>query len=168
MECNFMADQKTLEDLFLETLKDVYHGEKQALRAYPKIVKAVEDGDLKQALEAHRDETEHQIERLDQIFEMLGKAARGKTCEAVQGLIEETKEVMSDFKGSPALDAGVIAAAQAIEHYEIARYGTLRTWATQLGMKDAAKLLQETLDEESRTDEKLTKLAEKAANKKAA
>jgi ferritin-like metal-binding protein YciE len=116
-----MANQKTLEDLFLDTLKDVYHGEKQALRAYPRIVKAVEDDDLKQALEAHRDETEQQIERLDQVFEMLGKAARGKTCEAVQGMIEETKEVMSDFKGSPALDAGVIAAAQAIEHYEISR-----------------------------------------------
>lgn len=163
-----MATQKTLEDLFLETLKDVYHGEKQALRAYPRIVKAVDDDDLKQALEAHRDETEQQIERLDQVFEMLGKAARGKSCEAVQGLIEETKEVMSDFKGSPALDAGVIAAAQAIEHYEIARYGTLRTWAKQLGMQDAAKLLQQTLDEESRTDETLTRLAEKAANKKAA
>lgn len=163
-----MANQKTLEDLFLETLKDVYHGEKQALRAYPRIVKAVEDNELKQALEAHRDETEQQIERLDQVFEMLGKPARGKTCEAVQGLIEETKEVMSDFKGSPAHDAGVIAAAQAIEHYEISRYGTLRTWANQLGMKDAAKLLDETLEEESRTDEKLSKLAEKAANKKAA
>lgn len=99
---------------------------------------------------------------------MLGKPARGKTCEAVQGLIEEAKEVMSDFKGSPALDAGVIAAAQAIEHYEISRYGTLRTWANELGMKDAAKLLEQTLKEESRTDEKLTKLAEKAANKKAA
>jgi ferritin-like metal-binding protein YciE len=163
-----MANQKTLEDLFLDTLKDVYHAEKQALRAYPRIVKAVEDEDLKQALEAHRDETEQQIERLDQVFEMLGKPARGKTCEAVQGLIEETKEIMSDFKGSPALDAGVIASAQAIEHYEISRYGTLRSWANQLGMKDAAKLLGETLEEESRTDETLTKLAEKAANKKAA
>lgn len=163
-----MANQKTLEDLFLDTLKDVYHGEKQALRAYPRIVKTIEDDDLKQALETHREETEGQIERLDQIFEMLGKPARGKTCEAVQGLIEEAKEVMSDFKGSPALDAGVIAAAQAIEHYEISRYGTLRTWANELGMKDAAKLLEQTLKEESRTDEKLTKLAEKAANKKAA
>ncbi|XBQ09515.1 MAG: ferritin-like domain-containing protein [Salinarimonas sp.] len=163
-----MANQKTLEDLFLDTLKDVYHGEKQALRAYPRIVKTIDDDDLKQAFETHREETEGQIERLDQIFEMLGKPARGKTCEAVQGLIEEAKEVMSDFKGSPALDAGVIAAAQAIEHYEISRYGTLRTWANELGMKDAAKLLEQTLKEESRTDEKLTKLAEKAANKKAA
>lgn len=163
-----MANQKTLEDLFLDTLKDVYNAEKQALRAYPRMVKAVESDDLKKALEQHRDETENQIERLDQVFEMLGKPARGKTCEAIQGLIEEAKEVMSEFKGSPALDAGMIAAAQAIEHYEISRYGTLRTWATQLGMKDAAKLLDETLKEESRTDERLTKLAESAVNKKAA
>lgn len=163
-----MADQKTLEDLFLETLKDVYNAEKQALRAYPRIVKAVESDELKQALEQHRDETETQIERLDKVFEMLGKPARGKTCEAIQGLIEESKEVMSDFKGSPALDAGVIAAAQAMEHYEISRYGTLRTWAKQLGMDDAAKLLDETLQEESRTDERLSQLAEQSANKKAA
>lgn len=163
-----MAEQKTLEDLFLDTLKDVYHAEKQALRAYPRLVKAVESDDLKKAFEQHRDETETQIERLDQVFEMLGKPARGKTCEAIQGLIEEAKEVMSDYKGTPALDAGVIAAAQAMEHYEISRYGTLRTWANELGMKDAAKLLDETLKEESRTDELLNKLAQQAANKKAA
>ncbi|GGK52018.1 YciE/YciF ferroxidase family protein [Salinarimonas ramus] len=163
-----MANEKTLEDLFLDTLKDVYNAEKQALRAYPRLVKAVESDDLKAALEQHRDETETQIERLDKVFEMLEKPARGKTCEAIQGLIEESKEILSEFKGAPALDAGIIAAAQAIEHYEIARYGTLRTWANELGMKDAAKLFEETLKEESRTDEKLSKLAEKAANKKAA
>ncbi|WP_029029292.1 ferritin-like domain-containing protein [Salinarimonas rosea] len=163
-----MANDKTLEDLFLDTLKDVYNAEKQALRAYPRIVKAVASDDLKAALEQHRDETETQVERLDRIFEMLGKPARGKTCEAMQGLVEESKEILSEFKGSVALDAGVIATAQAMEHYEISRYGTLRAWATALGMKDAAKLLEETLKEESRTDEKLTKLAETAANQKAA
>lgn len=163
-----MANDKTLEDLFLDTLKDVYNAEKQALRAYPRVVKAVQSDELKQALETHREETEMQIERLDKVFEMLGKPARGKTCEAMQGLVEEAKEILSDFKGSPALDAGVIATAQAMEHYEISRYGTLRTWATRLGLNDAAKLLEETLNEESRTDEKLTKLAEQAANQKAA
>ncbi|MFN3689258.1 ferritin-like domain-containing protein [Salinarimonas sp.] len=163
-----MATQKSLDDLFIDMLKDVYHAEKQAIRAYPKMIKAIETDEVKKAFEKHREETEQQVERLEKIFEIVGKSARGKPCEAMQGLIEEAKEVMEDFSDSPALDAGVIATAQAIEHYEIARYGTLRTWAKQLGMNDAVKLLEETLAEEKKTDDLLTKLAEQAANKKAA
>jgi ferritin-like metal-binding protein YciE len=162
------AKQKTLDDLFLETLKDMYHAEKQLMRALPKMAKAADSDELRQAFETHRDETEGQIARLDQVFEMLGKPARGKPCEAIQGLVEEGKEVMENFEGSVALDAGLLSAAQAVEHYEISRYGTLKTWASQLGMNDAAKLLEETLQEEKKTDELLTRLAEAAVNVKAA
>jgi ferritin-like metal-binding protein YciE len=162
------AKQKTLDDLFLETLKDMYHAEKQLMRALPKMAKAADSDELRQAFETHRDETEGQIARLDQVFEMLGKPARGKACEAMQGIVEESKEIMEDFKGSDALDAGLLAAAQAVEHYEISRYGTLKTWAGQLGMRDAARLFEETLAEEKKTDALLTKLAESSANRKAA
>lgn len=162
------SKEKTLNDLFHETLKDIYFAEKQILRALPRMAKKAESAEVRQAFERHRDETEGQIERLDQIFEMLGKPARGKTCEAIQGLVEEGKEIMEDFGDSEALDAGLIAASQAIEHYEIARYGTLRTWAQQLGMKEAVTLLEATLAEEKKTDELLTQLAEASANKKAA
>ena len=162
------AKQKTLDDLFLETLKDMYHAEKQILRALPKMAKAAESDELRQAFQTHRDETEGQVARLEQVFEMLGKPARGKPCEAIKGIIEEGKEVMEDFEGSDALDAGLVAAAQAVEHYEISRYGTLRTWAGQLGMKDAARLFEETLAEEKKTDALLTQLAEGQVNQEAA
>jgi ferritin-like metal-binding protein YciE len=162
------AKQKTMDDLFLETLKDIYYAEKQILRNLPKMAKAAKTNELKQAFEQHRDETEQQVERLDQIFEMLGKPARGKTCQAIVGIVEESQEVMEDFKDSDALDAGILAAAQAVEHYEISRYGTLKTWATQLGMNDAVKLLDQTLQEEKKTDALLSKLAEQAVNRKAA
>ncbi len=160
--------QKSLNDLFLETLKDMYHAEKQILKALPKMAKAAESDQLRQAFEQHRAETEGQVERLEQVFELLGKAARGKPCEAIQGMVEESQEVMEDFKGSDALDAGLLAAAQAVEHYEISRYGTLRTWATQLGMPDAARLLEQTLQEEKQTDALLTQIAEAAVNQQAA
>jgi ferritin-like metal-binding protein YciE len=163
-----MAKEKTLNDLFLEVMKDTYHAEKQILRALPRMAKAAESDQLRQAFETHRAETEAQVERLEEVFEIIGKPARTKTCQAILGIIEEGKEVMSDFAKTDALDAGLIAAAQAVEHYEISRYGTLRTWATQLGMRDAARLLEETLKEEKKTDELLTKLAEAAANPKAA
>ena len=162
------AKQKTLNDLFLETMKDMYHAEKQLLRALPKMAKGAESDELRQAFATHRDETEGQIGRLEQVFEMIGKPARGKPCEAIKGIIEEGKEVMEDFGDSEALDAGLLAAAQAVEHYEISRYGTLKTWATQLGLKDAAKLLDQTLAEEKKTDALLTRIAETAANRKAA
>jgi ferritin-like metal-binding protein YciE len=159
---------KKLEDLFIHMLKDVYHAEKQAIRAYPRMVKKIESEELKKAFETHREETLGQIERLEQVFEIMNKRARGEPCEAIQGLIEEAKEVMEEAEEPAVLDAGIIAAAQAIEHYEIARYGTLVSWARQLGHEDAAKLLQETLAEEKKTDELLTRLAEAQVNTKAA
>ncbi len=162
------AKEKTLNDLFLHTLKDVYYAEKQILKSLPKMTKAAESEELKQAFETHREETQGQIERLEQIFGMLGKPARGVQCEAIMGIIEEGKEVMEDFAESEALDAGILAAAQAVEHYEITRYGSLKTWAQELGMPDAAKLLDQNLQEEKKTDQLLTQLAEARVNTKAA
>ena len=161
------AKEKTLNDLFLETLKDVYYAEKQAVRMLQKAAKAAKSDELRQAFAQHREESQGQVERLDQVFELLGKPARGKTCEAIQGLNAEMAEVLEDFGDSPAADAALIGAAQAVEHYEIARYGTLKTWANQLGMAEAATLLDETLQEEKRTDELLTRIAESAANEEA-
>ena len=155
---------KTLEDLFHETLKDIYYAERKILKALPKMARGAQDEKLKAAFQQHKEETEGQIERLQQVFESIGKRPRSKTCPAIDGIVEEGEEIMEEFKGSPALDAGLLAAAQAVEHYEISRYGTLRAWAQQLGYKDAVKLLDETLAEESKTDEALTKLAEKAVN----
>jgi ferritin-like metal-binding protein YciE len=162
------AKEKTLDDLFLHTLKDMFYAEKQILKALPKMAKAAESEELRQAFEKHREETEGQIERLEQVFQMLGKPARGVQCEAINGIIEEGKEVMEDFAESVALDAGILAAAQAVEHYEITRYGSLRTWAEELGMRDAAKLIEQNLEEEKKTDLLLTKLAEARVNTKAA
>lgn len=162
------AKEKTLQDLFLDTLKDVYHAEKQILRALGRMSKAATDDQLRQAFDHHREETEGQIQRLEQVFEMAGKRAQGKPCEAMIGLVEEGKEIMEDFKGTDALNAGLVSSAQAIEHYEIARYGTLRTWAQQLGMNDAVALLDQTLAEEKKTDELLSQIAQQSANRKAA
>lgn len=155
---------KTLEDLFHETLKDIYYAERKILKALPKMARGAQDEKLKAAFLQHKEETEGQVERLQQVFEIIGKRPRAKTCPAIDSIVEEGEEIMEEFKGSPALDAGLLAAAQAVEHYEISRYGTLRAWAQQLGYKDAVKLLDETLAEESKTDEALTKLAEKAVN----
>jgi ferritin-like metal-binding protein YciE len=160
--------EKTLEDLFLHTLKDIFYAEKQILKALPKMAKNAESEELRQAFETHRLETEGQIERLEKVFELLGKPARGVACEAINGIIEEGKEVMEDFADSEALDAGILAAAQAVEHYEITRYGSLKTWAAELGMSDAAKLLDQNLQEEKKTDKLLTQLAEARVNTKAA
>jgi len=164
MEDFMPAKDKTLEDLFIDTLRDIYYAERKILKALPKMQRAAQSDKLATAFEHHRDETEIHIERLQQVFELVGKAARGKTCDAIEGIIAEGEEIMEDFKGSPALDAGLISAAQAVEHYEITRYGTLRRWATELGMKEAAQLLSETLGEESAADSKLTKLAESNVN----
>lgn len=155
---------KTLEELFHETLKDIYYAERKILKALPKMARGAQDEKLKAAFLQHKEETEGQVERLQQVFEIIGKRPRAKTCPAIDGIVEEGEEIMEEFKGSPALDAGLLAAAQAVEHYEISRYGTLRAWAQQLGYKDAVKLLDETLAEESKTDEALTKLAETAVN----
>ncbi len=162
-----MAD-KQLDDLFLDTLKDIYYAERQILKALPKMAKAAQSEELRAGFEQHRLETEGQIERLEQVFEMLGKAPRGKTCDAILGIIEEGKEIMEEYKGTSALDAGLVSAAQAVEHYEIARYGTLATWAKQLGHTDAMNLFLETLKEEEATDEKLSGLAKASVNLKAA
>jgi ferritin-like metal-binding protein YciE len=162
------AKDKNLNDLFLDTLKDIYYAEKQILKALPKMAKAAHSDQLRAAFEKHHDETEDQVERLEEIFELIDKPARGKTCYGIQGILEEGKEVMDEFKGSEALDAGMVAAAQAVEHYEIARYGALKEWANQLGMKDAVRLLDETLQEEKKTDEALTSLAEAGVNLAAA
>ncbi len=158
---------KTLDDLFQDMLKDVYYAERKILKALPKMARGAQSPELKAAFEKHREETEIQVERLQQVFELIGKPARGKTCPAIEGIIEEGEEVLEEFKGSEAIDAGLIAAAQAVEHYEIARYGTLRRWAELLGHKQAAKLLQETLTEEETTDGSLTKLADASVNQAA-
>jgi ferritin-like metal-binding protein YciE len=163
-----MPNRKTLEDLFSETLKDIYFAEKQILRALPKMAKEASSPELKQAFETHRDQTEGHVERLNEVFEQLGKPARGKTCEAILGIIDEAKEIMEDFKGAESLDAGLVPSAQAVEHYEIARYGTLKTWAQELGHKDVAELLDQTLQEEIKTDQLLTKIATSSVNMKAA
>lgn len=162
-----MAKEKTLDDLFHDTLKDIYYAERKILKALPKMARAASSSDLKAAFEKHKDETQGQIERLQQVFEIFGKRAQGKTCPAIDGIIEEGEEIIDEFKGTPALDAGLISAAQAVEHYEITRYGTLKRWAEVLGMKDAAKLLDQTLAEESKTDEALTALADESANEMA-
>jgi ferritin-like metal-binding protein YciE len=161
-----MASTKTLDDLFLDTLKDIYFAEKQILKALPKMARAAQSEEGKAGFLQHRDETQAQIERLEQVFELVGKPARGKTCEAIQGIIAEGEEIMEEFKGASALDAGLISSAQAVEHYEIARYGTLIAWANQLGLKDAVPLLKASLAEEEATDRKLTQLAQAQANPK--
>ena len=160
--------EKTLEDLFEDTLKDIYYAERQITRALPKMAKAAQSPELKAGFEKHLQETEGHIERLQQIFELIEKPARGKTCEAILGIIEEGKSIMEEFEGSPALDAGLISAAQAVEHYEIARYGTLKAWAKQIGKSDVVKLLEATEREEIATDQTLSKLGLQDANLKAA
>jgi ferritin-like metal-binding protein YciE len=160
-------EQKGLEDLFLDTLKDIYFAEKKILTALPKMAKAAQSRDAKAAFEKHKNETEEHVTRLERVFEIIDEKAAGKKCPAILGIIEEGEEIIKEFKGTPALDAGLISAAQAVEHYEIARYGTLKTWAQELGLTEAAKLLDRTLGEEKKTDETLTDLAESAANQKA-
>ncbi len=163
-----MPDEKTLDDLFLDTLKDIYYAEKQIVKTLPKMAKAAQSPDLKAGFEQHLEETEGHVERLEQVFELIGKPARGKTCDAILGIIEEGKSIMDEFKGTQALDAGLVSAAQAVEHYEIARYGTLKTWARQLGLDAAVALFDAILKEEEATDQKLTKLATSQVNLKAA
>jgi ferritin-like metal-binding protein YciE len=161
------AKQKTLQDLFHDTLKDIYFAEKKILTALPKMAKAAQLQELAAAFEKHEGQTEGQVARLEKVFEMIDAKPQGKTCDAIVGIIEEGQEVMKEYKGSPALDAGLLAAAQAVEHYEISRYGTLKSWAEELGLDDAVQLLDETLAEEKETDLALTQLAETAVNQHA-
>jgi ferritin-like metal-binding protein YciE len=162
-----MAKEKTLHDLFHDALKDIYFAEKKILGALPKMAKAAQSDELKAAFEKHEAETEQQVHRLDQVFEEIDQAPHGKTCDAIVGIIEEGQQVVKEYKGMPALDAGLLAAAQAVEHYEIARYGTLRTWAQELGLSKSVKLLDATLAEEKNTDMALSKLAESGVNQHA-
>ena len=159
-----MAKEKTLRDLFHDTLKDIYFAEKKILGALPKMAKAAQSEDLKAAFEKHEGETEEHVNRLEQVFEEIDAKPQGKTCDAIMGIIEEGQEVMKEYKGQAALDAGLLAAAQAVEHYEISRYGTLKTWAQELGLEQAVKLLDQTLAEEKATDAALTELAESEVN----
>ena len=162
-----MATEKTLRELFHDTLKDIYFAEKKILTALPKMAKAAQSEELKAAFEKHEGETEEQVARLEKGFAEIDAPPRGKTCDAIMGIIEEGQEVMKEYKGVPALDAGLLAAAQAVEHYEIARYGTLKTWASELGLDQAVRLLDATLSEEKKTDEALTKLAVSEVNQHA-
>ncbi len=161
------AKEKTLTDAFYETLKDVYYAEKQSVRALTKSAKAAKAPELKQAFEEHRDESAKQVERLEQVFEICGKPARAKTCEAMQGIVHEMQEDLEDFAGTQAADAVLIGCAQAVEHYEIARYGLLKTWAGKLGLKEAVSLLDQTLQEEKAADEKLSQVTEAIVNSEA-
>jgi len=162
-----MTSEKTLRDLFHDTLKDIYFAEKKILTALPKMAKAAQAEDLKAAFEKHEAETEGHVERLEEVFAEIDESPCGKTCDAIVGIIEEGQEVMKEYKGTPALDAALLAAAQAVEHYEISRYGTLRTWAQELGLSQSVKLLDATLAEERKTDEALTQLAESNVNQHA-
>ncbi|HSD92204.1 MAG TPA: ferritin-like domain-containing protein [Methyloceanibacter sp.] len=163
-----MAAMKSLKDLFINLLKDVYYAEKQILKALPKMAKKADSEELRRAFEHHLKETEGQVARLEQVFALCELKPAGKTCPAIKGILEEGQEDMKEAKDPDVLDAGMIADAQAVEHYEIARYGTMIAWAKQLGMHDAANLLQQTLDQEYGADRLLTKLAEGQLNRQAA
>ncbi|MCF8477601.1 MAG: DUF892 family protein [Pseudolabrys sp.] len=163
-----MAKQpKQLDELFHDTLKDIYFAEKKILSTLPKMEKAAQADELKNAFKKHHTETQGHIDRLEKVFAAIDKKPVGKTCAAIVGITDEGAEIMDEYKGSPALDAGLLAAAQAVEHYEISRYGTLKTWAEELGLKDAVRLLDQTLQEEKKTDETLTEIAESVVNQEA-
>ena len=161
-------EMESLQDLFIHDLKDLYSAEMQLTKALPKMAKAASEPALKQAFQTHLKETEGQIKRLEQIFEELDESPKGKKCKAMEGLIEEGKELMEEDAEPEVLDAGLIGAAQKVEHYEIAGYGTVRTYAQMLGNEQAARLLQQTLDEEGATDKKLNQLAMEYINVEAA
>lgn len=160
--------EKDLKALFLHQLKDTYYAENAILKAMPKLMEAAKDDELKTALGVHLEETKGQVKRLDQVFKLVGEKAEGVQCKAIEGIIAEGDEVIEEFSGGEAIDAGLISAAQAIEHYEITRYGTMLAWAKQLDLVDVAELLKETLIEEENTDEILSDLAESAVNAEAA
>jgi ferritin-like metal-binding protein YciE len=158
---------KTLDILFHDTLKDIYFAEKKILSTLPKMAKAAHSAELKAAFEKHHKETSGHLVRLEQVFAAIGKPAKSKTCDAIVGITDEGAEIMKEYKGSPALDAGLLAAAQAVEHYEISRYGTLKTWARELGLTKVVNLLEKTLAEEKATDAALTEIAEAVVNQEA-
>jgi ferritin-like metal-binding protein YciE len=162
----FSSDIKSLDDLFVHTLQDIYYAESQITKALPKMIDKATDPQLKQGFEAHLAETQNQIKRLEQVFQMHGHTPKGVDCPAIDGILKEANEVAGDVADKDVLDAALIASAQAVEHYEITRYGTLITWAQQLSRQDCASILQQTLDEEKATDKKLTAIAESKVNPK--
>ena len=162
-----MSD-KTLDDLFYDGLRDIYYAERQILKALPKMAKKADSDQLRSAFEEHRGQTEEQVHRLQQVFEAIGKPARGVKCAAIEGIIEESEEIMGEVEDEDTLDAAMIASAQSVEHYEISRYGTLIAWARELGLdRKVVDLLSQTLEEEKQTDQKLSRLAEQRENRKA-
>ncbi|PZF78224.1 hypothetical protein DK847_05925 [Aestuariivirga litoralis] len=158
----------TLNDLFIETLKDLYYVEKKLVKTLPKMAQKASSDELKEAIESHLGETETHVRRLEQVFELLDQKASGKTCEAIEGLIREAEEVMGEIADEQTLDAAIISSAQTVEHYEIARYGTLACWAAEIGNSEVAELLEQTLEEEKAADEKLSEIAEDAVSQRAA
>jgi ferritin-like metal-binding protein YciE len=160
-------EPKNLNDLFHDTLKDIYYAEQHILKALPKMAKAARSSQLQAAFTKHHKETEGQVARLEKVFQIINQPVKAKKCEATDGLLKEGEEIMDEYKDSPALDAGLLAAAQAVEHYEISRYGTMKTWASELGLQQAVKLLDQTLIEEKNTDAALTELAEEVVNQEA-
>jgi ferritin-like metal-binding protein YciE len=164
----FSKDIKTMDDLFVHTLRDIYYAEKQIVKALPDMIKKASDPQLKQGFQTHLRETENHVKRLEQVFTLTGNKAQGVDCPAIDGILKEANEVTGEVEKKPVLDAALIAAAQAVEHYEMTRYGTLIAWAKQLGHNDVVTLLNQTLDEEKATDKKLTSMAESEVNRKAA
>ncbi len=164
----FSQDIKTMNDLFVHTLKDIYYAEHQIVKALPDMIEKATDAGLKQGFQAHLGETKNHVKRLEQVFKMHGVEAKGVDCPAIDGIIEEANDVAGEVEKKSVLDAALIAAAQAVEHYEMTRYGTLISWAKELGRNDCVSLLQQTLDEEKATDKKLTAMAESQVNRKAA
>lgn len=164
----FSKDIKTMDDLFVHTLQDIYYAENQIVKSLPEMIEKANDPQLKQSLQSHLRETENQVRRLEQVFRLRGIEAKGVDCPAIDGIIEEAEDVAGEVDDKAVLDAAIIAAAQSVEHYEISRYGTLVAWAAQLGRNDLGALLQQTLDEEKAADKKLTALAESKINRRAA
>ena len=164
----FSKDIKTMDDLFVHQLRDIYYAENQIVKALPKMIEKATDAQLKQGFQSHLAETKTHVKRLEEVFEMHGVEAKGIDCPAIDGIIEEAEEVAGEVADKQVLDAALIGAAQAVEHYEIARYGTVIAWAKQLGRSDCAAVLQKNLDEEKAADKKLTTLAESSVNRKAA
>jgi ferritin-like metal-binding protein YciE len=164
----FSKDIKNMNDLFVHTLRDIYYAEKQVVKALPEMASKSNDPQLKQGFQNHLRETENHVKRLEQVFDLIGQKAQGVDCPAIDGIIEEANDVAGEVEKKPVLDAALIAAAQAVEHYEMTRYGTLIAWAKQMGQSDCVRLLQQTLDEERATDQKLTAMAEAKVNRQAA
>ena len=164
----FSKSIRTLDDLFVHTLQDIYYAENQITKALPKMISKATDPQLKQGFQTHLTETQNQIKRLEQVFKMHGHSPKGVDCPAIDGIIKEANEVAGDVADKDVLDAALLASAQAVEHYEITRYGTLIAWAEQLGRSDCASVLQQNLDEEKATDKKLTAIAESKVNRRAA